>query len=85
MKFVGNELYPWKIEATLADSSDPTAQLLAESSAQVDANGYVTFKNLGITKTVESFSLAYNFKPIEGIAEYLNLFFFFYVSLSALH
>jgi hypothetical protein len=77
LKFVGNELYPWKIEATLADSSDPTAQLLAESSAQVDANGYVTFKNLGITKTVESFSLAYNFKPIEGIAEYLNLFFFF--------
>lgn len=64
---VGDEDFPWIVQAIMYDSSNPYAKIITESEAKLDKDGYVRFSKLAISDTVESFKIKYEFKLPTGL------------------
>ena len=81
--YLGNNQFPWYIEATLTGSTNPATELIFTTTAMV-VNGYATFTDLGISLADPSFTISYNIKVPEGVNKYtINLYFFFICVLSS--
>lgn len=62
---LGNENFPWVVQANLTSTSNPSATLILQTEANV-VDGYATFETLGISD-VTTFAITYSFKLPEGL------------------
>lgn len=66
MKSIGNDKFPWVIQATLNYTSNPSTQLIIETEANV-VNGFANFTKLGISEVTENLAISYKFKVPQGV------------------
>ena len=60
-------MYPWTIVATLNSPSSPNAKVILQNEATLNADGTVTFQNLGVSESMSNFQLEYYFKQPVGV------------------
>lgn len=75
---MGNDVYPWYIEASLDSSNASAASLIFQTQANVSSDGYVRFTNLGVSSVGNNFKINYNFKLPVGLKQSVDFFSFFF-------
>lgn len=48
-------------------TTNPTATIIFQTLASLEVDGYVRFKNLGISHSVDNFEIQYSFIKPEGV------------------
>lgn len=67
MTNVGNEDFPWIIEAVVFNSSNTVLKTTLQTEAKLETDGYVRFKNLAVSEQADYFNLKYQFKLPTGL------------------
>ena len=64
---IGNDLFPWTIEAELVNCSNSQANLLYQNKANVNSNGTAIFTQLGISAYSDSCRLRFSIMVPVGV------------------
>jgi hypothetical protein len=63
---IGNQQYPWIVEASVNSSSSQNAKIILQTQAYV-VNGYANFTNLGVSDVVTNLVISYSFVLPVGV------------------
>ncbi|RNA24524.1 fibrocystin-like protein, partial [Brachionus plicatilis] len=66
---MANEEFPWIVEAEIYDSDSPSAQIVVQTEASLEDDGYVRFENMSISEITSSFKIRYKFKTPQGLTD----------------
>ncbi|RNA24523.1 fibrocystin-like protein, partial [Brachionus plicatilis] len=66
---MANEEFPWIVEAEIYDSDSPSAQIVVQTEASLEDDGYVRFENMSISEITSSFKILYKFKTPQGLTD----------------
>ena len=60
---MGNEEFPWIIEAEIFSSDNPSARIVNQNEAQLNDTGLVIFEKMGISEIASNIKIRYRLKP----------------------